>query len=1713
MLADTRLCPSCFSQLVRTTCPHCGLELADPRASEVLELGRKMRLLELERQQLIDKIRVAHAAEAARAAEVARAALVAEAGAVPVAAWWRERLDAPQAQLHPSAPAVASAGAAAVIDIPEPVAVASVPVAVDTSVSSSPEAVSGTPAAPTEPPPPAFSAPAASVAPDRRRRLTVPVLLLIVGVSLVGVAAIFFLVYAWYLADIGVKSLIIGGVTLATMIGASVLRRFSLRATAEAIAAIAIILLGLDGWAVRANDLFGAGAMEPAVYAGAAALTIGVICRLWAVISKLRGPDLAATLALPTGVGLLAAGLVPLEPTGAIAVGFLGTAVAGLAHALPAPLSAARSGADSVLERTALAVIGMAALLASAVMLFPGLESLALQYTIAGVVIVLGVAYAVTLRTREGVESLPAARVLAGIAQAIAGAIGASLGWQFALWSMTPSYNLLIGTVVAVPVAVALDRWQPRDQRILPARIAAAVVAGISVAAIVLIAALRAQHTIGAGWTLWHTEVFTAPAIAFDPLADLYAAIAAVVTAVLLFFAPTLRRSGLRDALPVGAAVIAIVGVVGTGIPILIVGTGVVVAAVAIVALARGARRPGGWGAAAAIGALTAYLGGFAMPWLWAIGVLVAIAVPIIARAILKPQAIGAVLLALAPVVVAAVSALIAPSALAPVFGVVVDARAGLVLLQWVALATLAGAAFLRLDAASGRALAVSSYLLEIIGLFALLTVPSTAVSVSTVIGEPYAGIARSTLLLVLLGAVALRRTRVDVGPEIGAAGLGAAALLAPVTASAAIAVLESFSVSDPRWSGLAAAGAAAVVVWLGALTPARAYRAAPAIDATEPAADDAAVQTPVVENTATDAAAVVSSAPAVPPAYEVLVRRASDLGALVTATFALVLVPADFRWAILAVAALGFAAASITRGWAGPVTEASGRVPERRATGVALAAAPRRLFAWPAFAAATLALWLWLDGSSSTFEIEAYVLPPAVGLLLFAVALVWLRRQVEATIAVILSFVLGLVVPALVSLEDSVFRPWTDVPVPSPVRGTVVAVVAAAITLALAWTPARRVRFPALMGAIVALVSIALVAVGRAVTEPAGTAWLLLLVGVAYVSAFGFLRGAPVRIAAPAANPPGVAAVLAAPSGTAATEPVTPSISAEGGFAIGVPAIALGLAALAIIPSLDEPLVVAIALAITGALHIAAAAWHRVPLGAATRWTALAGAVVAAAGSLTSGVADTVELVSLPVAAALLGGATLAMRRRARAGQAWPGEERIVWLLGLATAIAPSIIAVPNDPRTWLVIVGALLAAIGCVVAPIDDATGLKVPSALLLSVGALAMGVRALLTPEVESGEFAALAAGAGALLVAAAIVWMSSQTPPVASASTALAAAGAALVLGVVLVQSEGGLVQATLTAIIGGVIGVLGAALLRSDRWAGIGGVLAVGGLIAALIAIGWRFALVAAEPRAGIEADLWAVAGVGILVAIGIMALRSTASRSVANVVSGSFSLALVLFAGAEVILLGGESGTELRAVLTMSALTVVGVIGWLSRERLGPSLAPTAAVLAATFGLLALTLYAVRPVELVTVPPALGMIVLGAHALRTRPETRTWPTLGPGLALLTLPSLIYDFGSPSLLSGLAVTSLWRVVALGIVAIALVVIGAIWRLQAPLLLGSAVLIVHAVAQLWPWISSQYTVIPWWLWLGIGGALLIFIAARYERRMQQFRAAFTAVTSLR
>lgn len=1598
-LENPHLCPACFTTLTRSVCDRCGLVLTDPRAVRLLELGRTMVGLEDERQSVIEELRLAYAP----APEPVSVAPAPE----PVIAPVPESLPAAASALA-SVEIPVEMPSAAVAAAPAPPLVAQPPVA--PAVGPSPE-----PAVPAPPAPPA----------KPRRRLSVPVLLLIVGVALVGVAAIFFLGLAWFVAGILVRALIIGGITVAVIAGASLLRRGSLRATAEGVGALGVILLALDAYALRANDFFGSASMDVFVYSGLSALVVGAVCRAWSYFSRLRGPDLAATLALPSGLGLLVGGLLPVDATAAITAGLLGAAAGGLAHVLPVPWSAARAGRDAIVERTALAVLGVAALVVAALLtLFAGVETLAEQSVLAGVTIVIGALHAVLLLRARDADRVPATQAIAAVAASTSALMAGTLGWQLAVQSTLEVFPQLVAPVIAVLVAVGMDRWAKRPvPALIASRIVAAIVALGSVAVLTLTSVIRAERGISAGWIAWQTDAVVSPHGDDLPTAVL-AAVAAVMVAALLFAAPTLDRVPLVALRPGVAAVVVIAGAEGTAIPLVVVSVGVLVTAIAAVALARGRSRIG-WSIAAGIGTAAAYLAGTATPWLWAVGVAVAVALPLVVRALTRPVPAAAVTLAVAPVGLAAISALIAPSAIGAVAGVTVDPAAYGSLLQWVAVAALACAVLVpRVDTASRNAVGAAAFVVTALSFLAYLLPSIADTGVSSAIGEPAAGVVRGVVLVALLAAVALRRTRVTTPSWIGAA------LLAPVASGLAAATCDLVDADFPTTVVTAVAASAAVVV-VAALVPARGYGAA---------------------------------AP-----YPGRARTAADLGALATVAVVGWAAPTTLAWAVLAFVAVGFGAASITRGWIGVHTAAAPgakELPESRAAGLPLAAAPRRLLVWPAFAVATLALWSWL-GQRIDVEIEAFVLPPAAGLLIFSALLWWLRRRIESTIALVLSFVLGLIVPAVAgSVGD-------------PLRGTVVGAVSAIAAIALAWTPLRRSGTTAVAGATTALVALGVVAADHAAPLSIDTVWAIALPLATYAAAFGFVRGQRA-------------------AGVADTAVAT-------WFAIVVPPIALAAGVMAVLGMADEPIVAAVGIAVLGLLHLAAAALHRAPLATATRWTAFGGAALLAAMAYVFGEIDAIEILGLPLAAVLLAGAALAMRRRAIDGRTWPGPESVAWFAGLALAVVPSVFEDANDPRSWLLIAGALLAAIGCAAVPVPDAAaGLKAPSAALLTLGAVAMGVRALFDPVVESGEYAAIAAGVGALLVAATIVWLGTtvRQPIVA----VLSSAGAALLVVTVWFEADGDLARSSLTTVLAGLVGVGGAWLLGRPRWAVIGAPLAIGGLVATVVAVGARFLTLVTAPQTGVEPDLWALAGLGITAAIGIMALHATSSPAVSATVGVVFGISLVLFAGAELLLVGdGDAGADqIRTVLTVSALVAVGVAALAFRARFGLALPVMAAAAALLFGLVALALFGVRPVELVSAPIAVGLVVLGVRRLRRDPAARTWPTVGPGLALLTLPSLVYDFGE---------TALWRVVALGAVALALVVVGAVFKLQAPLVLGSLVLLVHAVAQLWPWISNVYVAVPWWLWLGIGGALLIFLAARYEKQMRAIRSAFTTVTSLR
>jgi hypothetical protein len=177
---------------------------------------------------------------------------------------------------------------------------------------------------------------------------------------------------------------------------------------------------------------------------------------------------------------------------------------------------------------------------------------------------------------------------------------------------------------------------------------------------------------------------------------------------------------------------------------------------------------------------------------------------------------------------------------------------------------------------------------------------------------------------------------------------------------------------------------------------------------------------------------------------------------------------------------------------------------------------------------------------------------------------------------------------------------------------------------------------------------------------------------------------------------------------------------------------------------------------------------------------------------------------------------------------------------------------------------------------------------------------------------------------------------------------------------------------------------------------------------------------------------------------------------------------------------------------------------WADESRMGRLLAWVAIGGAAVMVVAGWTRDVPDPVEIVSIPLALALVASGLLHLDRFPAARSWRSLAPGLLVLLLPSLYLD---------LTFSPLWRVVGLGVLAIAVLVLGTVRRLQAPFLIGAVVLLVHALAQLWPWISLAYGVIPWWLWLGVGGVLLIVLAARYEQRIQNLKSVALRISALR
>lgn len=336
-------------------------------------------------------------------------------------------------------------------------------------------------------------------------------------------------------------------------------------------------------------------------------------------------------------------------------------------------------------------------------------------------------------------------------------------------------------------------------------------------------------------------------------------------------------------------------------------------------------------------------------------------------------------------------------------------------------------------------------------------------------------------------------------------------------------------------------------------------------------------------------------------------------------------------------------------------------------------------------------------------------------------------------------------------------------------------------------------------------------------------------------------------------------------------------------------------------------------------------------------------------------------------------------------------------------------------------------------------------------------------------------ALATAAAALAVLPSVFSVTADAP---ARPIVLVAVGAALLLVSPVLPHELRGVRLPLIASASGAVAALGAGTIRS-------------------------LVLVSERGDTGFGLEGWILPGVAAAaIAASVWALRGNAPRWAAE---SLVVLAIAAFAVPEAAaILSGEYPT-LRLLITLGLLgaTHIGAVV-LARAPLGRASEWVSLAVMAVLAFAAITTGHADPFEFATVPLAIALGAAGFVRLDERDSTGSWAQLGPATAVLLVPSLLADFG-PS--------PLWRVITLGIIAIVIVIVAVLQRLQAPLLIAAGVLVVHAIAQLWPWISAAYEAVQWWLWLGIGGVILIVLAATYEKRIRDVKAFARSISSLR
>lgn len=193
---------------------------------------------------------------------------------------------------------------------------------------------------------------------------------------------------------------------------------------------------------------------------------------------------------------------------------------------------------------------------------------------------------------------------------------------------------------------------------------------------------------------------------------------------------------------------------------------------------------------------------------------------------------------------------------------------------------------------------------------------------------------------------------------------------------------------------------------------------------------------------------------------------------------------------------------------------------------------------------------------------------------------------------------------------------------------------------------------------------------------------------------------------------------------------------------------------------------------------------------------------------------------------------------------------------------------------------------------------------------------------------------------------------------------------------------------------------------------------------------------------------------------------------------------------------GGQTWLALHLTLAGALVTTSALVhphrralGWLG----GLLLAAATWVRLADLG--------VEAPEAYTLPSATALVLVGVLRLHRDSSASTRYALTPGLALATVPSLLWVLTQDPITL--------RALLLGIGCLALVMVGVRLGWSAPLVAGALVGALLALRELAPYLVET----PQWIAIGLAGALLTVVGVTWERRVNDLQRTGAYLARLR